>query len=847
MFLKRLEISGFKSFAHHANFVFEPGLTAIVGPNGSGKSNVTDALRWVFGEQKQSLLRGKKADDVIFAGSDKKARLNLAEVTAVFDNTDKKMPIDASEVALTRRVDRSGNSEYLINNSQVKLQDLSELILQSGIGTSQTAVISQGTVEHLVSGGPVELKNMIDEACGVRIYYIRRNKAWKRLEQTADNLQRARERLSELEPRLKLLRRQVEKYNQRESIEQKLKDLQREWYFAKSKTLFEQLQSVEQQDILRLQNEESLNAHILELKKQLSALSLVQTALEERRDILQKEEIELRESKHALQERRAVLNSQIEMSEMSRSGENIHAKVQQLTSKKFELTTKIIESQKTISQQKAERDALTEKISSIRKKIDENLEIGIPEKESFGEIARQIDQLAEDVREFENRYTQTDNVHSIASELIQKFHAFYQRTKKLTSAVLAPQTQEQTNTQDLQREFSEVSKKLSEISGEMEKDKLLSQWLEKELRDTESSLLALHGQIHRNSGETSERDSNELSNIAAKIAEIESKITAVIEQKTRLQQEEFLGRTSTRAIEQELLSKQMSLEQMRKNSTDVLVEKTRIQTLLEQVRAETVTALGEEEWDGLRKKIFENTPTPQDNEAALQKQIISLQGQLESIGTTDELTIQEHREVEEDYTSLKEQVEDLAKSSSDLRIAVEELDEKINQTFTESFEKINRKFQEYFQLLFNGGKSILAILYEETAQSEEEDIQTSKTKVPTGIDIKATPPGKKLASVHALSGGERALTAIALLCAMIASFPAPIVVLDEADAALDEANTVRFGQILSSLSLKTQFVTVTHNRETMAKADCLYGVTMGQDGISKVLSIKLDQAANYAK
>jgi chromosome segregation protein len=150
--------------------------------------------------------------------------------------------------------------------------------------------------------------------------------------------------------------------------------------------------------------------------------------------------------------------------------------------------------------------------------------------------------------------------------------------------------------------------------------------------------------------------------------------------------------------------------------------------------------------------------------------------------------------------------------------------------------------------LFGGGSAKLVLLEESPVVSDDESENQVKTKrAVTGIDIKATPPGKKLVSVQALSGGERALSAIALLCAMIACFPAPIVVLDEADAALDEANTVRFGQILSSLSHRTQFVTVTHNRETMAKADVLYGVTMGDDGVSRVLSIKLDQAAQYAK
>src|SRR6185503_480760 len=227
MYLKRLEIQGFKSFAKHATLEFEQGITAIVGPNGSGKSNVADSLRWVLGEQSAKLLRGKKSDDVIFAGSDKKIKLGFAEVFATFDNRDHKIPIDVAEVSIGRRVDRSGESEYLINGNKVRLLDVIDLVLKSNIGTSRYTVIGQGTIDQMILAGPTEIKNLLDEASGVKNYYIKREKTLRRLEQTAQNLMRAEDLIGELEPRLKSLRRQAKRMEARAEIEVELKSYRR--------------------------------------------------------------------------------------------------------------------------------------------------------------------------------------------------------------------------------------------------------------------------------------------------------------------------------------------------------------------------------------------------------------------------------------------------------------------------------------------------------------------------------------------------------------------------------------------------------------------------------------------
>nr|MDQ3018926.1 AAA family ATPase [bacterium] len=271
MYLKRLEIQGFKSFAKKTVLEFETGITAIVGPNGSGKSNTADCLRWVLGEQSAKLMRGKKSDDVIFAGSDKKVRAGFAEVIATFDNRDHKIPVDSAEVSLGRRVNRSGESEYLINGNRVRLLDIIDLVLKSNIGTSRYSVIGQGTIDQMVLSGPGEIKNLIDEASGVKTYYIKRDKTLRRLEQTAQNLMRAEDLLRELEPRVKSLRRQAKRMEAREAVEVDLKSFQKEylgslwWQFKKA---IDQLSSeVNSLQHGRAQVEAVMSAHLSKIEQ----------------------------------------------------------------------------------------------------------------------------------------------------------------------------------------------------------------------------------------------------------------------------------------------------------------------------------------------------------------------------------------------------------------------------------------------------------------------------------------------------------------------------------------------------------------------------------------------------
>ncbi len=700
MYLKRLEIHGFKSFAHKTVLEFEPGMTAVVGPNGSGKSNVADSLRWVMGEQSMKLLRGKKTEDVIFAGSDKKSKQSMAEVALTFDNKDHKLPFEYSEVEIRRRVYRDGESEYLVNNQRVRLLDVVDALSRSGFGASHYAVIGQGTIDQMVLAGPAEVKNLIEEASGVKPYYTKRDKTIRRLEQTEENLTQVSSLINEIEPRLKSLRRQAKRMEEREGLEKEYSDLNRQYFGHQYYLLDKELKEISgrfdgsQEGIKKLEHE------IGSFQK-----------------VLEKEEVQTGNSNSFLDE--------------------LDKKGSALEKKKLDLL---------------------EKLAEIRGKLK------VPVARDFSVFRKQFEEIIESITE---------------------------------------------------KNLSEVKKKLKDLVAEYSQSdntELLKQ--KKELDDRLEKMVE---EIHDHNTAREKL-----------IAEEKRKKSFLTEEEKRFR----------------IKSSQLNL--LKEEQTKIMVEKARIETRFESMLQTSRETMGH---------AVEPTDKVESVAADLPHKIEKLKRQLELAGGVDELTMQEYRETEERFNYLSSQHADLTKAVTDLRQVIDELDHVIKKQFDEAYGLISTKFSEYFRILFNGGRAHMNLLKEivteegeEIEEKEEgEDEEIKGTKQVVGIEIKATPPGKKLSTIAALSGGERALTSIALLCAMLASYPSPFVVLDEVDAALDEANSIRFAKILGTLAHQTQFVTITHNRATMHEAHTLYGVTMTDEGISKILSLKLEQAEKQVK
>ncbi len=228
--LKSLELQGYKTFASKSTLEFPGNITAIVGPNGSGKSNIADSIRWVLGEQSYRLLRGRKTEDMIYIGSDNRARAGMASATITFNNDDGWLPIDFSEVSVTRRAYRDGQNEYLLNGQKIRLRDIQELLSQSGLAERTYTLIGQGLVDSALSARPDERRKFFEEAAGIGLYRGRREEALNRLDQTRRNLERVRDILSELSPRLRSLERQARRFLEYKTIQADLQELLRDWY-----------------------------------------------------------------------------------------------------------------------------------------------------------------------------------------------------------------------------------------------------------------------------------------------------------------------------------------------------------------------------------------------------------------------------------------------------------------------------------------------------------------------------------------------------------------------------------------------------------------------------------------
>lgn len=237
MFLKRLEINGFKSFAQKTTFEFSSGIVGIVGPNGSGKSNVIDALRWLLGERDTKSLRGAKIEDLIFAGSAKKPRMSQAQVSLVFDNAEGKLPLEYREVMITRKISRNGNSEYLINDAQVRLKDIIDFFSKIKLGTKGLTIIGQGSGDIFVKASPADRMMMVQEILGLREYQIKKAEAQRKLKNTKVNLDKVTAMIQEVAPRLRMLKRQTAKWEKRFEIEKELSDLESAYYVSRIRVL----------------------------------------------------------------------------------------------------------------------------------------------------------------------------------------------------------------------------------------------------------------------------------------------------------------------------------------------------------------------------------------------------------------------------------------------------------------------------------------------------------------------------------------------------------------------------------------------------------------------------------
>lgn len=748
MYLKELTINGFKSFAKKSDFEFSVPITAIVGPNGSGKSNVAESFRFVLGEQSVKSMRGKKGEDLIWGGSEKVARGNRAAVELTFDNAKRTFALDFDEVKIERVVHRDGQNEYKLNGSQVRLKDIHELLANANIGSTGHHIISQGEADRILSAGPKERREMIEDALGLKVFQLKKQETLRKLEKTDENSKQVESLRREAAPHLKYLKKQVEKAER----------------------------SLEVQSELKLAYAEYLKREDTYVAYHFDRLTALRAVPESELQVL-KEKISA--AKVALQD-----DEDVETKEALKVAEQIHK-------------------QATAVKQQAQHEfsSIQGQISYLERRIEHATRAEKTQPKLISHA--QLEELAEHVeRSAEQALNQGGE--SILRQALQDLVAELKSFLKKSEGEVIDTTESDT------AELQVLKEKLTEA------EQAVTKALQAE-QDAEEAAIAKRTE---------------------KMTDLESKRTA---ERTLF---EFLEHRRDREAALERIDAELAV--LLRDREDFKQELQEAVTLLGRGASDYFNVSVTDE-EGKEVSVEQIVSEEREIQRTRRRQLEKLKIRLEElgVGNTDELLL-EYQNAKERDEFLERELADLAQSVQNLRELMADLQTKLEEQFTEGMQKITTEFSRFFALMFGGGSASLERVAIKNRQSEDDD-EGEEKEIEEGVELAVSLPNKRVRGLDMLSGGERALTSIALIFAMSQVNPPPFIILDETDAALDEANSRRYGDMIEALSKKSQLILITHNRETMSRAGILYGITMGIDGISKVLSVKFDEAVINAK
>lgn len=938
MLLKRIEAIGFKSFAEKTVIEFQKGITAIVGPNGSGKSNIADAIKWVLGEQSSKSLRGDTMSDVIFNGTTERAPLNIAEVTIVFDNSDKTLPVDYEEVSITRRLFRSGESNYYLNKQKVRLKDIRDCILDTGIGADSLSIISQDRVRAVIEAKSDERRAVIEEAAGVLKYKNRKKETLRNLEHTENNLERAKDILHELELQYENLEKQSIVAKEYLNVKSQLENIEISLYARDIELVLKRIKELEI-EVTDLTNQ-VLEYEKMEIKnnQKITELNELKKAVDEKIDQNQDLLIELTSKISYIEGQRKALmgikedeNFEEIFKENLQELTNLETKYQKLReevkNKQIALSTKrheLTRTQDLYYRNLSEKQALVSRIEMIddysnryfggvKNVLNERSLTGI-----CGTVDSLINTNEKYVYAIEIALGQA--MQHIVCETIEDAKQAIDYLKKgnlgratflpieaMKSRIIDDKTLMFLKTQigfiDIGVNLLSFDKKYENVLNNLLGNVLICDTLDNAINISKTinnryRIITLDGDvIHVGGSMTGGKQKNKVPGLLQQRLELEElndKLIKVNEEINNLSMKinslnndinQIENDLNERRIEETRLgeyirSKQDTINKLKQSfDTDdikeLLDKRLEVNNLLKTLREESFSYVEEIQFlekENLEIKRFirtkektlheldieknrldvrynnlidflsneyhitydyakENYPLEMDYEVA-KIRVRNLRRHMDSLGTVNVLAIQEFEQLKNRYDTLKSNYEDLMKAKENILTSIKELDEEMIRRFHITFEKVNEEFNKVFQQLFDGGMAQLVL-------DDETDLLN------TGIEIIAQPPGTRLTNSNLLSGGQKTLTAIALLFAVLRVKVLPFCVLDECEASLDEANVFRYANYLQKFSDQTQFIVITHRKTTMEQADILYGVTMQERGVSTIVSVRLEDTDKF--
>jgi chromosome segregation protein len=910
MFLKSMEMFGFKSFADRTQVEFESGITCIVGPNGCGKSNVVDAIKWVLGEKQARNIRGITMEDIIFSGTEQRKQVSLAEVSLTIDNSQRILDFESDSVTVSRRVFRDGESEYLINKSPVRLKDIEKLFMDTGIGKSSYSVMEQGKMDLILSTRAEDRRYIFEEAAGISRYKLQKKESLRKLQETGDNLNRINDIIKEIEREKDLKAKQAERTKVYLGLRTQLTDLDVKTSYIKYGE-YQSRQEKVQEQIDRLQKErEAISARVstisadnekdekkkndlqhqlFELEKRLHAYKIrvedIDSKTGKNREMIREHEARRESLRKKIDERfRSRKELCDEKEKSTASGVEIRRKIaddRQRLEKFFETRKRkiasihalrdSIEKNKesirdgeerlralrgdlevvirrlvdAIDKRKAElqstedeRNLVLDRIHRAFKSVEsmlsravQGLESGIVEDALAALRAIDLDSLRGDFARFE---AYEDGFRSILfdkSGIHAEKEAIDKRIQKETSTIeglRAEIAMLEDSIRNEQDELEDVNGMITRVEKDLSRNENEKDWIEKHLQSLDHHIKDFDKQIESH-GEDMGRCEKTIESLGKEIDEWEARLIEFNERSQSLMQN-IREITEKRTEIDKRIQERRSLSKKDEEELEKIIERI---GSLDKSQVELIfkkNSIEDRLWVEYEKKIsdMKSMAVGSFQFGDLQQQMQEVKKSIADLGPVNNLAIEEYRDLKKRFEYYISQKKDIEKAREDIISVIDDINKTSIDIFLSTFKDIQKNFSEVFRRLFEGGDASLDLV-------DEGNILES------GIDIMVRPPGKKQKNINLLSGGERALTAIALLFATYMVKPSPFCFLDEIDAPLDEENISRFVKMLREFSRGTQFVIVTHNKKTMSIAESIYGVTMEEPGISRLVSLRMEK------
>jgi len=819
MRLNSIKLSGFKSFVDPTSVTFPSSMSCIVGPNGCGKSNVIDAVRWVLGESSAKNLRSDSMTDVVFNGSSSRKPVSKASVELFFDNKEGRIGGEFSsysEISVRRSLELDGQSNYYLNGTSCRKKDITDVFLGTGLGPRSYAIIEQGMISQLVSAKPEEMRGYIEEVAGISRYLERKKETESRIKRTKENLSRLedlREEISRLLFKLQRQAKAAEKYHELRKDETKaqLMLLGSKWRDVSSLLVAKEKEVKDQE----------LKVEEINSQKNTSDSEIIK---------LRAKQIELQTALDKVQQEFYSFGADISRTEqeISLKKDRVNEIAEKISTNKIQIDTRNREIEK-LSENKSsaqlEISAIENELKSLKENTDgpdtaeaEKIEglwlIFITEtKDILNNIVNSIGSIKSKLSNNDSVDDDLRKIESLQNDL-KKLETEPNKLTKLTQDFLINASegakQQRINLIEKTDKYAELQAKLASMNSEGSHISTKLQDLTQENRDLEE-------------------ESKELTQ---PINEIQEKLDQLLSDRLKVEENLLESRkaieecnASIHKIEREKIEKEQAAITLRE-----LLENLRLERQASKIEQNNIEKQVEELEGDLSK--IKNELVDDKSVEGYSADLEAIELKISRLGAINLAAMEEYDQESKRKELLDEQHNELMQALETLERAITKIDKETRTTFKDTFDKLNQSLSQSFPKLFGGGHAELVML--------GDDLLTC------GIGISARPPGKKNASVSQLSGGEKALTAIATVFAFFELNPAPFCLLDEVDAPLDDLNTMRFIDLVDEMSQRVQFVYITHNKISMEKSKHLMGVTMQEPGVSRMVAVDVDQAVEMA-